>query len=174
MDKNVGSVDLDELRKAREELDKERGVETDPKMYDDYNPNRSTSLENSNSSEVGDLESNSYENTTNNSENLSNDIKLGENKENDSHSLSDDYELAIDENLGKSDISNIDSNETNSEENANQNVEKDLSKYDVFSAFEVKENAPHGASQGQPNSVFRQSFFPHHLKCYQLKLMKHL
>ena len=107
MDKNVGSVDLDELRKAREELDKERGVETDPNMYDDYNPNRSTSLENSNSSEVGDLESNSYENTTNNSENLSNDIKLGENKENDSHSLSDDYELAIDENLGKSDISNI-------------------------------------------------------------------
>lgn len=157
MDKNVGSVDLDELRKAREELDKERGVETDPKMYDDYNPNRSTSLENSNSSEVGDLESNSYENTTNNSENLSNDIKSGENEKNDSHSLSDDYELAVDENLGKSDISNIDSSETNSEKNANQNVEKDLSKYDVFSAFEVKENAPHGASQGQTNSVLSES-----------------
>ena len=42
MDKKVGSVDLDELRKAREELNQEIGVETDPDMYSDYNPNRAT------------------------------------------------------------------------------------------------------------------------------------
>lgn len=41
MDKNVGSVDLEELKKAREELNRERGIETDPNMYNDYNPNRS-------------------------------------------------------------------------------------------------------------------------------------
>ena len=40
MDKNVSGVDLDELLKAREELNKEIGVETDPNMYSDYNPNR--------------------------------------------------------------------------------------------------------------------------------------
>ncbi len=40
LDKNVGNVDIDELRKAREELDRERGVETDPNMYNNYNPNR--------------------------------------------------------------------------------------------------------------------------------------
>ena len=37
---NVSSVDLDELRKAREELNQEIGVENDPNMYKDYNPNR--------------------------------------------------------------------------------------------------------------------------------------
>lgn len=54
MDKNVSGVDLEELLKAREELDKERGVETDPNMYSDYNPNRESeqSLENSNSEEI--------------------------------------------------------------------------------------------------------------------------
>ncbi len=44
MDKNVGSVDLEELKKAREELNQERGIETDPNMYADYNPNREESV----------------------------------------------------------------------------------------------------------------------------------
>lgn len=160
MDKNVGSVDLDELRKAREELDKERGVETDPNMYDDYNPNRDTSLENSNSSETDNTESDSYENTTNNdSGNPSDDngIESNENDENDNHNLSDDYELAINDDSDESGNSKNDSIETNSEENVNQNAEKDLSKYDVFSAFEVKENAPHGAVKDQTNAVSDES-----------------
>lgn len=37
---NIGSVDLEELKKAREELNRERGIENDPNMYKDYNPNR--------------------------------------------------------------------------------------------------------------------------------------
>ena len=41
MDKNVGGVDLEELMRAREELDRERGVETDPDMYNDYGKDHS-------------------------------------------------------------------------------------------------------------------------------------
>ena len=37
MEKSVGGVDLEELMRARQELDQERGVETDPDMYNDYN-----------------------------------------------------------------------------------------------------------------------------------------
>lgn len=56
MDKNVSGVDLEELKRAREELDKERGVETDPNMYNNYNPNRAEQqLENSSD---GTLETN--------------------------------------------------------------------------------------------------------------------
>ncbi len=40
MDKNVSSVNLDELKAAREALDRERGVETDPNMYNDYDPEK--------------------------------------------------------------------------------------------------------------------------------------
>lgn len=40
MDKNVSSVNLDELKAARVALDKERGVETDPNMYNDYDPEK--------------------------------------------------------------------------------------------------------------------------------------
>ena len=40
MDKNVGSVNLDELRAARESLDMERGIETDPNLYNDYDPEK--------------------------------------------------------------------------------------------------------------------------------------
>lgn len=40
MDKNVGSVNLDELKAARESLDRERGIETDPNMYNDYDPEK--------------------------------------------------------------------------------------------------------------------------------------
>ena len=40
MDKNVGSVNLDELKAAREALDRERGIETDPNLYNDYDPEK--------------------------------------------------------------------------------------------------------------------------------------
>ena len=38
MGKNVGSVNLDELKAAREALDRERGIESDPNMYNNYDP----------------------------------------------------------------------------------------------------------------------------------------
>lgn len=40
MDKNVGSVNLDELKAAREALNRERGIETDPNMYSNYDPEK--------------------------------------------------------------------------------------------------------------------------------------
>ena len=40
MDKNVGSVNLDELKAAREALNNDLGIETDPNMYNDYDPEK--------------------------------------------------------------------------------------------------------------------------------------
>ena len=63
MDKNVSGVDLEELLKAREELDKERGVETDPNLYSGYDNNRAS--EDSEQKE-GSIEiQNNYEDITN-------------------------------------------------------------------------------------------------------------
>jgi len=45
LDKNVGGVDLEELMRAREELNRERGVETDPDMYSDYGKDHSQPAE---------------------------------------------------------------------------------------------------------------------------------
>lgn len=40
MDKNVGSVNLDELKAAREALNRDMGIENDPNMYNDYDPEK--------------------------------------------------------------------------------------------------------------------------------------
>ena len=40
MEKNVGSVDIEELKRARESLNQELGIDSDPDMYANYNPNR--------------------------------------------------------------------------------------------------------------------------------------
>ena len=40
MEKNVGSVDIEELKRARELLNQELGIDSDPDMYANYNPNR--------------------------------------------------------------------------------------------------------------------------------------
>ncbi len=45
MEKKVGGVDLDELMQARIELDNEKGIETDPELYKNYNPNRKSDEE---------------------------------------------------------------------------------------------------------------------------------
>ena len=45
LDKSVGGVDLEELMRARAELDRERGVETDPDMYNDYGKDHSQPAE---------------------------------------------------------------------------------------------------------------------------------
>lgn len=45
MEKSVGSVDLEELKNARHELNEMRGIEDDPNMYADYNPNRDNDSE---------------------------------------------------------------------------------------------------------------------------------
>lgn len=117
MDKNISGVDLEELKKAREELDKEQGVESDPDMYKDYNPNREEiSLENSQTDAFDSEEG--YEN-------------ISENIEDDSTENSSDV---IAESTTKSG-SSLDN----------------LSKFDAFSAFEVKENSGL-SSQNKPET----------------------
>ena len=126
MEKNVSGVDLDELQKAREALDKERGVETDPNLYNDYNPNReSVELQNSleEKSETTEKESLSdYENITN-----STSIDSDSNTEDVKDEIPDVSDL------GKS--------------------EENLSKFDNFAAFEVKENAPEQSASKNENAV---------------------
>lgn len=117
MDKNVSGVDLEELKKAREELDKEQGVESDPDMYNDYNPNREEiSLENSQTDTFDSEES--YENISENIKDV-----LTEN--------SSDV-IAESTTKGGSSLDN-------------------LSKFDAFSAFEVKENSGL-SSQNKPET----------------------
>lgn len=112
MDKSVSGVDLDELKKAREELNLEQGVESDPNMYDDYNPNK----------QEQDLENSSSDNSSNKSyEEIT--------EENYKLSLEDDEPATV------SETNRIEFAETNGSSLEN------LSKFDAFSAFEVKENA---------------------------------
>lgn len=154
MDKNVSSVDLDELLKAREELDKEKGVDTDPNMYSDYNPDRNnTSLENSNAEENSQSENLNSKETNEKSNETFDSFSNPLNSEPDEHpvfgSANDDENKEQ-----KTDLAPEDLNSENGENLHSESQDKDaseaqnnLSNYDIFSAFEVKENANyHGDS----------------------------
>ncbi len=136
MDKNVSGVDLDELLKAREELNKEIGVETDPNMYSDYNPNRknedsqessSDETEETLSSEKSDADFSSSE-----SENLNEDSEETPKSEaHDEPKFEDGYSEQSKE---KEEVSE-----------SHSSASDNLQKYDIFSAFEVKENVHESA-----------------------------
>ena len=113
MESNVSGVDLEELKKAREELDAELGVETDPKMYDDYNPNRAA--DDSSRETSVELENQS----------VSDAAESEESKENESsENITAEAETSIDVEEDVDDSKNASSTEN-------------LQKYDIFSAFEV-------------------------------------
>lgn len=118
MDKKVGSVDLDELRKAREELNQEIGVETDPDMYSDYNPNRATDA---------DISEEEINVDVSNSEN---GVDVGS-------------ETSFTE--GYSETPKSDAEDDHPQAN------KNLDKYDIFSAFEVRENVKDESFQRTTN-----------------------
>ena len=128
MDKNVSGVDLEELMKAREELDKERGVETDPNLYSDYNPNRNKEETESFSVENATMENN-YDNITNPNNEENEDLK---------HVSQEELSTEIAESETKESDTNHDSHDLNNYSNSEEN----LSKFNAFAAFEVKENAP--------------------------------
>lgn len=122
MDKNIGGVDLEELMKAREELDRERGVETDPNMYSNYNPHRAQSsetedsqgLDESNSVQEPELETGSDEENETVLEQNSNENSAAEN-------LSKFGAFsAFDVNTGNNDANLIPSNETESQSSSNE------------------------------------------------------
>ena len=141
MDKNVSGVDLEELQKAREALDKERGVETDPNLYSDYNPNRDKE-EQENASGLEENVLDNYDNITNvdTKEADADDVS----EENNDETL--DQLTSLTEETLNSDASEKQPDETDSKnEQSNAQTaesEENLSKFDIFAAFEVKENAP--------------------------------
>lgn len=132
MDKNVSGVDLDELLKAREELNKEIGVETDPNMYSDYNPNRKNEESNSVSEENSETLP-SEENTDDSfasSESSGTDINANlEDSKSDEIDIQPKFDDGYTEESKKEEV-----HETHS------SAIENLQKYDIFSAFEVKEN----------------------------------
>lgn len=145
MEKNVSGVDLEELLKAREELDRERGVETDPNLYRDYNPNRESESEEK--KEVTLENENNYETITN----IQNPAENENNQENILDS-SDENATAQESNVKEESI-----DETQSSVENLGNSESNLSKFDIFSAFEVKENVPSSAENGETSSSPIQS-----------------
>lgn len=113
MDKTVGSIDLEELKRAREELNRERGIETDPNMYKNYNPNRN----------------NEEQESSNNAENMVNE---------NSSSFDSTQSLESSENL-----TNIEENSTNTEESITSFEENDTSSvqsYENENSNEVSED----------------------------------
>lgn len=140
MDKNVSGVDLEELLKAREELNNERGVETDPNMYSDYNPNRE---EQTNETQEVSTD-NSYENITENSDNVSSAEILDEiSKLEENLSETEKPAETLNEDGYKNSLNEEPEEPANSQtaENLTGGSEENLSKFSAFSAFEVKENA---------------------------------
>lgn len=139
MEKKVGSVDLEELKKAREALNNELGIENDPNMYNNYNPNRETEEQDAVSSENLDSD---FSNANNNESLQDNDVQ----SEDSTLSNSEDS-VTID---GEDSFINIPVEDTQ-EQNSNdsqidysrlkneQPEEKDFDVYDKFSDFEVGE-----------------------------------
>ncbi len=88
---NIGSVDLEELKRAREELNRERGIENDPDMYKYYNPNRNK--EESNNPEQTEEESLPAESPSENIEqnNYDNITELNQEEPAENVEISEDY-----------------------------------------------------------------------------------
>lgn len=124
MDKNVSGVDLDELLKAREELNNEIGVETDPNMYSDYNPNRKNE---ENNKPASDENEDSFVSENSDVE----DSKSG--TPSDEPTFEDGY------------TEESKKEETPAEEHSSAG--DNLKKFDMFSAFEVKENVHESAGE---------------------------
>lgn len=115
MEKNVSGVDLEELKKAREQLNEEMGIENDPNMYENYNPNRS-------SEETDDSETNSHDDI-----NVVEDSHADEFFENESNDVQENSETNDNE---------IEQNEEDKTENEADSP-RNFDVYDNFSAFEV-------------------------------------
>lgn len=167
MDKNVGSVDLEELKRVREELNRERGIENDPNMYSNYNPDRNKE-DNQNDSAVEsssmDSEEKSMENFSNH-ENQDNTNASDFNNEtvdnfNNSEPINfENFEVNQNQQIESSQPQEIENNfennnsisestttEMNTQNKANEDdekpAEKDFSVYDNFAAFEVNDGKP--------------------------------
>lgn len=161
MDKNVGSVDIEELKRTREELNEERGIENDPNMYSSYNldANRDYLSESENRDLPNDSENENLTESVDSETQLQKDIDESfEDKESEDSQQND----ASEENVSGDDlIDMISSAMANDNENQNNDTpevqetkqttnqsfesnnglstesQKDFDVYDKFSAFEV-------------------------------------
>lgn len=149
---NVSSVDLDELRKAREELNKEAGIENDPDMYKDYNPNREVESKPIEESQSPESVENNYENITpkeaveeEKSSSSSNDVYDNLMSDLENSLLSDDENEEVEESAQKPAEVQVETplQEEHKAEETHSSIESNLGKFDAFAAFEVKENAVH-------------------------------
>lgn len=119
MEKNVSGVDLEELKRAREQLNEEMGIENDPNMYDNYNPNRlseeSDGSEKSGYEDIGGTE----------------DFHANEFYEDESNDVQENSETNKNE---------IEQNKEDGAENE-EDSPRNFDVYDNFSAFEVNSGA---------------------------------
>jgi len=149
LEKNVGSVDLAELMKAREEMNRDMGIETDPNMYSDYNPNRKLD-ENSDSAqteEVNETHSILTEENVPNEEKLADSGDLEEESQNGLQDFSVEQKEVSDNNN-----SSLDNSLDLSDYNAT-NGEVDFSVYDSFADFEISENADKSSNEANETEV---------------------
>ena len=161
---NVSSVDLDELRKAREALNQEIGVENDPNMYKDYNPNREEEQKKEPEIEVvqepvSEPSENNEEKTTseNNDANFSDENSDSEEPVNPLPSKEEVLDMLLDDSEPSEVETSSTSAETSNEEeqpkeHASSSVEN-LGKFDMFAAFEVKENASPKTSNSELEKI---------------------
>jgi hypothetical protein len=174
LDKNVSSVNLDELKAARESLDRERGIETDPNMYNDYDPEKHKAereqerlaRENASNYEDVDVSSNvsneesvaSVAEQTLESNNTSIDLLDSDddeiiiNQTNESTESVDSFEPAtetINESVGEASVE---------ESNNSANVQEDdgevnLNIYDTFADFEVNSGIPQEEKEEEQEEI---------------------
>lgn len=138
MDKNVSGVDLDELLKAREELNKEIGVETDPNMYSDYNPNRKTE-------EFEETSTEKSEDVT--SEKADAGFSGAELSEENNHIVLENSKSDEPKEESKFEDGYTEESKKVEEKETHSSASENLQKYDIFSAFEVKENVHESAGE---------------------------
>lgn len=170
---NVSSVDLDELRKAREELNQEIGVENDPNMYKDYNPNREEEKKKEPEIEPVVEEQTSREPVSENLEsieekatsetsdaNFSDEETKNAEPENELPSKSEVLDMLLDDSAPEPDIkTETPSSDESSVENevpkeeTHSSSEQNLGKFDMFAAFEVKENAVPKSSNSELETI---------------------
>lgn len=170
---NVSSVDLDELRKAREELNQEIGVENDPNMYKDYNPNREEEKKKEPEIEPVVEEQTSREPVSENLEsieekatsetsdaNFSDEETKNAEPENELPSKSEVLDMLLDDSDPEPDIkTETQSSDESSVENevpkeeTHSSSEQNLGKFDMFAAFEVKENAVPKSSNSELETI---------------------
>ena len=122
MEGSVSGVDLSELMQARQELDQERGIETDPNMYQNYNPNRARE-------ELDDLKNEVQE------ESVSNEQETDYSAENLTENQAFESEPSTNQ-LQTTDSQNEESTLTDL-----SYKQKDFSVYDSFSSFEIPDNS---------------------------------